>query len=92
VIAHIGHRGDQTEERACDRVGQAVDRAFNAVPNAVRLLLENTAGQGTEIGYCLSHLQRIIAGSGHGSRLAYALMWRMLLQPGMMFLPSAVLK
>jgi len=73
VIAHIGHSGDQTEERACDRVSQAVDWAFNAVPNAVRLLLENTAGQGTEIGYCLSHLQRIIAGSGHGSRLGVCL-------------------
>jgi deoxyribonuclease-4 len=73
VIAHIGHRGDQTEERACDRVSQAVDQAFEAVPNAVRLLLENTAGQGTEIGYRLSHLQRIIQRSGHGDRLGVCL-------------------
>ena len=73
VIAHIGHRGDQTEERACDRVSQAIDRAFEAVPNAVRLLLENTAGQGTEIGYRLNHLQRIIAESGHGNRLGVCL-------------------
>ncbi len=73
VIAHIGHRGDQTEERACDRVSQAVDQAFEAVPNAVRLLLENTAGQGTEIGYRLSHLQRIIERSGHGDRLGVCL-------------------
>jgi len=73
VIAHIGHRGDQPEERACDLVSQAIDRAFKAVPNAVRLLLENTAGQGTEIGYRLSHLQRIIAGSGYGERLGVCL-------------------
>ena len=73
VIAHIGHSGDQAEEQACDLVSQAIDRAFNAMPNDVRLLLENTAGQGTEIGYQLSHLQRIIAGSSHGDRLGVCL-------------------
>jgi deoxyribonuclease-4 len=73
VIAHIGHSGNQTEEQACDRVSQAVDQAFNAVSNDVRLLLENTAGQGTEIGYRLSHLQRIILGSGNGGRLGVCL-------------------
>jgi deoxyribonuclease-4 len=73
IIAHIGHSGDQAEEQAFDRVSQAIDRAFEAVPNAVRLLLENTAGQGTEIGYCFSHLQRIIAGSNHGDRLGICL-------------------
>jgi deoxyribonuclease-4 len=73
VIAHIGHSGDQAEERACDRVSQAIDRAFEKVPNRVRLLLENTAGQGTEIGYRFSQLQRIITGSAHGGRLGVCL-------------------
>lgn len=73
VIVHIGHRGDQSEEWACDRVSLAIDRALSAEPNSVRLLLENTAGQGTEIGYCMNHLQRIIAGSNHKDRLGICL-------------------
>ncbi len=73
VIAHIGHRGDQSEEWACDRVSSAIDCALSAVPNSVRLLLENTAGQGTEIGYSINHLQRIMRGITHKDRLGICL-------------------
>jgi deoxyribonuclease IV len=48
LISHIGHRLEASEDQAIDAVSQGIGRAFEKVKNAVILLLENTAGQGTE--------------------------------------------
>ena len=48
------------EKEALQRVAQAINNAFAKANNSVQLLIENTAGQGTEIGYKISHLQEII--------------------------------
>ena len=50
LIIHIGHRMESSEEQAIEAVSQGINQAFEMVPNVVILLLENTAGQGTEIG------------------------------------------
>jgi deoxyribonuclease-4 len=60
LIIHIGHRGESSEDEAIEAVGHGIDQAFERVKNSVILLLENTAGQGSEIGSNFEQIQRII--------------------------------
>ncbi len=69
VIVHIGHRGDSSEDTGIERISQAINKSFAAVPNTIKLLLENTAGQGTELGYTFSQLQKIINGINESGRI-----------------------
>ncbi len=73
LIIHIGHRMDASEEEAIDAVVEAIHQAFNQVKNSVMLLLENTAGQGTEIGYEFHHIQKIIEGVDEKERIGICL-------------------
>jgi deoxyribonuclease IV len=61
LVLHVGHRGRASEEEAFARVATAVNRVCRTVPGTLMVLLENTAGQGTEIGTCFQHLARILA-------------------------------
>jgi deoxyribonuclease-4 len=60
LIIHIGHRMDSSEDQAIEAVSQGIDQAFEKVKNSVVLLMENTAGQGTEIGYTFDQIKKII--------------------------------
>lgn len=60
VIVHVGNKLHLKESEALDRVAMAINHAFQMVDNPVQLLLENTAGQGTEIGFKFSQLKAIV--------------------------------
>jgi deoxyribonuclease IV len=60
LIIHIGHRGESSEDEAIKAVAHGIDQAFERVKNSVILLLENTAGQGSEIGFNFEQIQRIM--------------------------------
>jgi deoxyribonuclease IV len=60
LIIHIGHRGESTEDEAIKAVAQGIDQAFEKVKNSVVLLLENTAGQGSEVGSNFEQIKEII--------------------------------
>jgi len=60
LIIHIGHRMESSEEEAVEAVAWAVNQAFARARNSTSLLLENTAGQGTEIGYEFGQIKKII--------------------------------
>jgi deoxyribonuclease-4 len=60
LILHVGHRGKSSEEEAFSRVAAAINRACSLVSGPTTVLLENTAGQGTEVGSRFMHLARII--------------------------------
>lgn len=60
LITHVGSRLDSSEEQAIIRMAEGINQGLKRVKNKVILLLENTAGQGTEIGYSFSHIARII--------------------------------
>ena len=60
LVLHVGHRGNSSEEEAFCRVAAAINRACAAVTGPPMLLLENTAGQGTEVGSRFLHLARIM--------------------------------
>ena len=62
LIIHIGHRMESSEDEAIVAVVQGIDQAFERVKNSVILLLENTAGQGSEIGYTFEQIKKIIDG------------------------------
>ncbi len=62
LIIHIGHRMESSEDQAIEAVSQGIHQAFEKVKNGVILLMENTAGQGTEIGYTFGQIKKIIDG------------------------------
>jgi deoxyribonuclease-4 len=60
LIAHIGKAMGQTEDEAVGRVADNVNRALGAARNGVVLLLENTAGMGSEVGYRFDQIAAVI--------------------------------
>jgi deoxyribonuclease-4 len=62
-----------SEEESIEAVFQGINQAFRRVKNPVTLLLENTAGQGTEIGYTFEQLTRIISGIDEEKRMGICL-------------------
>jgi deoxyribonuclease-4 len=73
LIIHIGHRMESSEDQAIDAVSQGIDQAFERVKNPVILLVENTAGQGTEIGYAFDQIKKIIEGVHDHQRMGVCL-------------------
>jgi deoxyribonuclease-4 len=74
IVMHPGaHTGDG-EETGIKRICEAFERLFAAVPAyAGKVLLETTAGQGSNVGYRLEHLKAIIDGSSFPDRFAVCL-------------------
>ena len=59
LIMHIGRRLESSEEQALAKVSEGINASFRKVKNSVRLLLENTAGMGSEIGYDFTQIKII---------------------------------
>jgi deoxyribonuclease-4 len=64
---------EASEDQALEAVSQGINQAFERVKNSITLLLENTAGQGTEIGYTFEQLKRIISGVDEEKRMGICL-------------------
>ncbi len=60
LVVHPGNSGDLSLEKAIDRLSGALDHTLKTVKNDVMVLLENTAGQGTEIGCTFGQLKKIM--------------------------------
>jgi deoxyribonuclease-4 len=73
LIIHIGHRLESSEDEAIDAVSQGIHQAFEKVKNSVILLMENTAGQGTEIGYNFEQINKIIERVQENNRMGVCL-------------------
>lgn len=73
LIIHIGHRMKSSEDEAIEAVSEGVNRAFHRVNNSVTLLLENTAGQGSEIGATFEQIKRIIEEVDENQRVGICL-------------------
>jgi deoxyribonuclease-4 len=69
LIIHMGHRMDSSEEEAIEAVIRGINQSFERVKNSVVLLLEMTAGQGTEIGYTFEQIKGIIDGVQEQGRM-----------------------
>jgi deoxyribonuclease IV len=73
LIIHIGHRMESSEEEAIEAVSQGINQAFEKARNAIILLMENTAGQGTEIGHNFDQIKKIIEGVQDHQRIGVCL-------------------
>lgn len=61
LVMHPGAHVGSGEEAAFEKIAAAVEQVFAAVPDSqVEILLENTAGQGSNVGWSFEHLQQII--------------------------------
>ncbi|MBI3463453.1 MAG: deoxyribonuclease IV [Planctomycetes bacterium] len=61
LVTHPGSHLESSVEAGLRRVAQAIDECHAQTPGAaVQILLEITAGQGTNLGYRFEHLARIL--------------------------------
>jgi deoxyribonuclease IV len=73
VVLHPGAHMGAGETRGVRRVAGALNRALAMVPPPVRLLLENTAGQGSCLGHRFEHLAAILDGVRQTERVGVCL-------------------
>jgi deoxyribonuclease-4 len=73
LIIHIGHRLESSEDEAIEAVSQGINQAFERLKNSIILLMENTAGQGTEIGYNFEQIRKIMEGVEENQRMGVCL-------------------
>jgi deoxyribonuclease-4 len=69
LIIHVGNRGSLSEDEALAKVVSGINTSLHTVNNRVMILLENTAGQGTEIGFSFTQLKKIFSGVEDKSRI-----------------------
>ena len=69
IVMHPGAHLGEGEETGIRRICGAFDELIAATPDYTgKILLETTAGQGTNLGYTFEHLHAIIAGSAFPER------------------------
>lgn len=69
IVMHPGSHTTDTPEAGLERVIAAFDQLFEAVPQYEgQILLETTAGQGTNLGRTFEELQFIVSGSRYPER------------------------
>ncbi|ABQ28063.1 deoxyribonuclease IV [Geotalea uraniireducens] len=69
IVMHPGAHNGDGEETGLRRIVEAFDHLFENTPAYTgMILLETTAGQGTNVGYTFEHLRAIIDGSAHPGR------------------------
>lgn len=61
LVMHPGAHMGEGEEAALERIAESIAEAIHETSgHRVRILLENTAGQGSTVGYRFEHLRRIL--------------------------------
>ncbi|MCM0080364.1 deoxyribonuclease IV [Geomonas sp. Red32] len=69
IVMHPGSHNGDGEEVGIRRICEHFDLLFSMVPQYTgKILLENTAGQGSNLGYRFEHLAGIINGCAHQDR------------------------
>ena len=68
LVIHPGAHCGDGEAMGVARIAAGIERAYAAQPdNPTRVLLENTAGQGSSVGYRFEHLRDIIGAMKSGA-------------------------
>jgi len=60
VVTHLGSHVGTGEDKGIGRFGEALNQIINKAKPKTMILLENTAGSGSCIGYKFEHIKRII--------------------------------
>ena len=73
-MTHLGAHLGEGEAPGLKRLSESFDFLFeNAAAPGVTVLLETTAGQGTNLGYCFEHLRDVIGMSKYPDRFGVCL-------------------
>lgn len=74
IVMHPGSHLGAGEDTGLKRISDSFNSLFSATPEFTgKVLLENTAGQGSNLGYRFSHLKAIIEGSDFPDRFGVCL-------------------
>jgi len=73
LVTHMGNSAERSEEEAIERLVEAINRSLDRVENGVKLLVENTAGQGSQIGYEFSQIEAVLDGVENKERIGVCL-------------------
>lgn len=73
VVVHAGKAMGAAVPEACKVLSNSINESLGSVENDVTLLVENTAGQGTEIGSTLEELSEILSRVKEKSRVGICL-------------------
>jgi deoxyribonuclease-4 len=74
IVTHMGSHKDTSEEAGLKRFTSALNRILERTKNTnVGILLENTAGSGSWLGYKFSHQKTIIEGLNYKERIGLCL-------------------
>ena len=74
LVVHPGAHLGRGEEAGLAAVAESLDEVLSERPDSpTKVLLENTAGQGTVLGHRLEQLAAIRAATPHGDRIGYCL-------------------
>ncbi len=60
LVLHMGSHRGQGVEKGLDQVTRALNTALRNYDGETTLLLENTSGAGSEVGYTFEHLARVL--------------------------------
>jgi len=71
LVLHPGSAGEGSEEECMVRIAQGLDSAIEANPGKSMILLENSAGQGSAVGYTFEQLAHLRALSHHKKRIGF---------------------
>lgn len=73
LITHMGSRREASEQESIERLIKAINYSLDRVRNKVTVVVENTAGQGTQIGYKFSQIKTVIDGVENRERIGVCL-------------------
>ena len=73
VVSHMGSYKGQTEVEGLRGIVEATERLLGETPDSVTLLMETTAGQGTDLNYRFEHLAAILEVMKSPARLGVCL-------------------
>ncbi|MBT4055861.1 deoxyribonuclease IV [Candidatus Peregrinibacteria bacterium] len=73
VVLHIGKFLDYSKEEAFENIKKNISKVLKATPEETYLIWENTAGQGTEIGFRFEELAELYEKVGKNKRIRFCL-------------------
>ncbi len=69
LVIHPGSHGGRGEQWGLDKIAETLDEVLSLYSAEAKILLETTAGQGHNLGYCFEHLAQIIDRAQHNEAL-----------------------
>lgn len=73
LITHMGSSGNEGETESIERLTKAINYSLHKVQNSVTVVVENTAGQGSQIGDKFSEIKAVIEGIENKERIGVCL-------------------